>query len=170
MKKIDLIKGLSLGVVLLLCSGAVYAADAVKTEAPATMPAQHGREKMMNDMDDKLGLTADQRTKMKTLRDEMRAKQESLREQVKEKRGALRQELDSTNPDRNKANALVNEITSIETQLAQNHVDQVFKVREILTPEQFQRMREFHEKNKGKHKGMGDRMKGERHEHGEDVK
>ncbi len=93
-----------------------------------------------------LALTDEQRSQMKALREEGRTKMEVLRNEMKSKREALRKELDSDNPDRGKAGAIAKDILSVEEQLINGRIDMVFKVRSILTPEQYQKLREMREK------------------------
>jgi Spy/CpxP family protein refolding chaperone len=61
-------------------------------------------------------------------------------------------------------------MTDLQGQAALNRIDEVFKVRAILTPEQYQKLREFQEKNREKMKDkMKDKMKekkGDRKERG----
>jgi Spy/CpxP family protein refolding chaperone len=107
------------------------------------------------------GMTEDQRSRMKALREEFRGKQQALRDQMKVKKEALRQELDSNNPDRTKAESIAKELNALQGQASLNRIDEVFKIRTILTPEQFQKLKAFHEKNKGKFREkMKEKMKG----------
>jgi Spy/CpxP family protein refolding chaperone len=112
-----------------------------------------------------LGLNEEQRAQMKALREEGKAKMESVRAEMKAKRQALQAELDGPNPDRGKAESIAKEILVIEEQMTKDHIDRVLKVRSILTPEQYQRLRELREKKrsemKEKHMEMRNTMQKE---------
>ncbi|MBF0619173.1 MAG: Spy/CpxP family protein refolding chaperone [Candidatus Omnitrophica bacterium] len=110
-------------------------------------------EEHFKDMDKNLGLSPDQATKMKALREDFRAKVKPLREQLTAKREALRQEMDGASPDRAKVDALLKETNDLQGQVSTLRIDQMFKTRAILTPEQSQKLREFHEKHKKEMKG-----------------
>jgi Spy/CpxP family protein refolding chaperone len=136
-------------------------AHAQKKEAGArSAQGKAQMEKEMAEGEKAAGISQEQRDKLKALRAEFQKKQQALREQIKAKREAIRQELDSPKPNRAKAEALAKEMNQILGQLAMNRIDEVFKIRAILTYEQFQKLREFHEKNKEKfQEKMKERMK-----------
>ena len=116
-----------------------------------------------------LGLTEEQRAKMKTLREAGKTQQEALRNDLKAKHEALRQELDAAKPNRGKAEAIVKDISALEEKIGLNRVDMVLKIREILTPEQYQKLQALHEKKKAemkKQQQMGKKPEGP-HEHAE---
>jgi Spy/CpxP family protein refolding chaperone len=120
-------------------------------------------EKQMAEGEKTAGLSQEQREKMKALREEFRAKQKKFWDQIKAKREDLRRELDSANPDRAKAEGIAKEMNALQGQAALNRIDEVFKIRTILTPEQFQKLQAFHEKNKDKFRErMKERMKDEK--------
>lgn len=105
------------------------------------------------------GISQEQRAKIKALREEFRSQQKALWDKIKAKREALRKELDSPSPDRGRAEAIAKDMNALQGQAAMNRIDEVFKVRAILTPEQYQKLRAFHEKNKDKFR---EKMKGRR--------
>jgi Spy/CpxP family protein refolding chaperone len=130
-------------------------------------PGDAQMEKQMAEGEKAAGISQEQREKMKALREEFRSKQKTLMDQVKAKREALRKELDSPNPNRATTEALAKEMNALQGQAALNRIDEVFKVRTIMTPEQYQKLREFHEKNREKMKEkMGDRKKDGKGGHG----
>jgi Spy/CpxP family protein refolding chaperone len=116
-----------------------------------------------------LGLTDEQRTKMKTLREASKVQQEALRAEIKAKHEALRQELDAANPDRGKAESIVKELSALEQKMGLDRVDMVFQVRAILTPEQYQKLQALHEKRRAEMKKQQSGKKAEGHrEHTEE--
>jgi|GEM_PF-1428350 len=158
----------SLGIAALLFS-LLAAAPAGAQEQGEHMGPPAKNSKMESEMaagEKAAGVTPEQRDKMKALREEFRGKQKVLMEQIKAKREALRQDLDSPAPDRAKVSALAKEINDLQGQAATNRIDQVFKVRAIITPEQYQKLREFHEKNRAKfQEKMKEQMKGKMNDH-----
>ena len=133
--------------VVLLMSYPAMGFCADKKDATKT---SHQGKGLWQEEEKSLGLNPDQQAKMKALREGFRAKQQALREQIKAKYEALRLELDSNTPDRAKAESILKEINSLQAQMGGNRIDEIFQVRGILTPEQFQKLREFPDKNKAK--------------------
>jgi Spy/CpxP family protein refolding chaperone len=106
-----------------------------------------------------LGLNDEQRAKMKTIREEFKAQQEVVRNEMKAKHEALRQELDAVKPDRGKAEGIVKEISVLEQKMGLKRVDMVLTIREMLTPEQYKKLRAFHEKKRAEMKERRSQMK-----------
>jgi Spy/CpxP family protein refolding chaperone len=148
------------GGLLFITAFPAHAEDRGGQMAPPAKDAQ--MEKDMAAGEKAAGISQEQREKMKALREEFQKKQKPLREQIKAKHEALRQELDSANPDRAKAETIAKEMNDLQGQAASNRIDEVFKLRTILTPEQFQKLREFHEKNKAKFQDQMKERKGGR--------
>ncbi len=161
------------GVVLLSSAAVGFCTEkAEKSEKAEKGEAREVREHksgFWKEEEKALGLSQEQQTKMKALREASGAKQKALRDQVKAKRDALRQELDSATPDRAKAEATLKDINALQGEIGSNRVDEIFQVRAILTPEQFQKLHEFHEKNRAKfeERMKKDKMKGHPHSDGE---
>jgi Spy/CpxP family protein refolding chaperone len=126
----------------------------------------HHMEADMAEGEKAAGLTQEQRDKMKALREEFRGKQKAFWDQIKVKREALGKELNSANPDRGKAESMAKEINDLQGNAAISRIDEVFKVRAIMTPEQFQKLRDFHQKQMEKMKGKMKKGTGERWEKG----
>jgi Spy/CpxP family protein refolding chaperone len=100
------------------------------------------------DEDKALGLTDEQRSKMKVIRAESKVRQDALRKEVKARHDALRQELDAEKPDRAKAAAIVKEMGVLEERKGLDRVEMILKIRDILTPEQYKKLQAFHEKKR----------------------
>ncbi len=149
-KKVFQVMGAA-AVLLLFAAGTSRAMDKEPEPSGVMQGPGHprGEERWKNEAKE-LGLTPEQSARMKALHDENRSSQEGLRAQLKAKDAALRQELDAAKPDRAKAESLVKEISVLEEKIGLARVDQALKAREILTPEQAKKLREWHEKNKEK--------------------
>ncbi len=149
-KKVFQVTGVA-AVMVLLAAGASMAMDKEQgPQGPMQGQAQARGEEHWKNEAKELGLTPEQSAKMKALREENRSAMEGVRAQLKAKDAALRQELDAAKPDRAKAESIVKEISALEEKVGLARVDQALKVREILTPEQAKKLREWHEKNKEK--------------------
>lgn len=128
-----------------------------KEHGPGPGP-KGGQEQMKHEQarwqeeENSLGLSEEQRAKMKTVREEAKAKGEALRSQLKVKHEALGQELDAQKPDRAKAEAIVKELGALEQQMGLDRVDMIFQIRAILTPEQYQKLQALHEKRRAEMK------------------
>lgn len=132
-----------IGVVLLFLAGALLQKG---RGCPLMKPLAH---KEWKHDEAALGLSPEQRAQMKALRDEFKVKRDALQAKIQIQREALRQELDGANPDRAKAEAIIQATTLLEQQRSMDHVDHVFKIRTILKPEQFQQLRQFHDQRIG---------------------
>ncbi len=128
------------GAVLLSVAGTSFAGE--RGDGPGKPPS----DKDWKQEQESLGLSPQERVQMKALREEYRGKQGALREQIQAKHEAIRKELDGVNPDRAKAEAIIKEMSVLEEQMAMNRVDEILKIRAILTPEQFQKLHQLHEK------------------------
>ena len=128
----------------------------------ATMEHHPDHEALSQKMDSALGLTPDQKTKMQALRESFTPAQKTMREDLKSKQTALREMLDSAAPDRAKADDLAREINLLQNKMMISHIDHIFKVRAILTPEQYKKLeqeRKSHHKEWDGKKRFGDTEK-----------
>ncbi len=84
-----------------------------------------------------LGLTQDQISKMKQIREENKVKTKQIIQEIRNKDKAIDEELLKENYDRAVVNALLQEIRQLSADMAQLRIDDKIKVRSILTPDQF---------------------------------
>jgi Spy/CpxP family protein refolding chaperone len=99
-------------------------------------------ESVKSDLEDGLGLTLEQKNKIRTIREEFKARQQAIKNGINAKNEALRQELDGDTPVRARVEPIVVEIKSLQGQLTDNRVDVVFKLREIYSPKQIKMIKE----------------------------
>jgi periplasmic protein CpxP/Spy len=99
-------------------------------------------------VEDELGLTPEQKDKLKALREDARAKQAGLADDLRNAKSALQKELDSPSPDRKRADNLVASVNKLQSQILAARVDQVFAMRAILTPEQYQKLVQIREERR----------------------
>ena len=87
-----------------------------------------------------LGLTREQSGQLAELGQGFLADQAALRDQIRTKRAALRLALSIEDIDRDKLQSLSNDILAIQGKLVEHRIDHIFKVREVLTPAQWQKL------------------------------
>ena len=95
-----------------------------------------------------IGLSQEQKDKMKAFREEFNAKQGPLQEQLRNKRNDLGSMLEGDSPDRAKIEAVINEINSLQGQIMLNNADLVLKTRGLMTPEQVQKVKMIREERR----------------------
>jgi len=129
----------------------IFAAGVLSAPTPlfaATDKSKTDEQTAATAVENELGLTQEQKDKLKNLRDDLRAKQNTYSDDLRVAKTSLQQELESANPDRKKADNLVVSINKIQTQMLALRVDQVFAMRTILTPEQYQKLLQQREKRR----------------------
>ena len=84
-----------------------------------------------------LGLTQDQLSQMKEIREQNKIKTKQIIQEIRNKDKAIDEELLKENYDRAVVNALLQEIRQLSADMAQLRIDDKIKVRSILTPDQF---------------------------------
>ncbi len=101
---------------------------------------ERGHKGRMEMMCKKLGLTEDQEARLKSVKEANREAMGNLRLALKEKQGTLREELSKPGVTRQAVEPLVAEVKALEAGLTEARIDGIFKVKEVLTPEQFARL------------------------------
>ena len=116
-------------------------------------------EAVKSDLEEGLGLTAEQKEKVAAIREDFKSKQLAIKNALNAKHEALRQELDGEAPVRAKVDPIIVEIKALQGQLMDNRVDVVFKLREIYTPQQIKMIKEHLEQQR---KAMAVRNQGKK--------
>ncbi len=109
---------------------------------PDTRPGggpQDRHQQMMQD----LGLSQDQMAKMKALHEQGKTQSQALHQQLKTKRQALMQYMQSPDANEAKARALHSDMDNIQRQLGEMRIKSWFQMRQIMTPEQVQKMQQM---------------------------
>ncbi|MNK62769.1 periplasmic protein [compost metagenome] len=104
---------------------------------------QDGMHGPMDKMFDKLNLTAEQREKIKTLRQQGQERNKAQREQLMTKRKELHQLVRSASSTREQAIAKQREVNALQDQLAEARLNAWFEMRAVLTPEQLKQLEQF---------------------------
>ena len=84
-----------------------------------------------------LGLTQDQISQMKQIREQNKIKTKQIVQEIRNKDKAIDEELLKENYSRAVVNSLLQEIRQLSADMAQLRIDDKIKVRSILTPDQF---------------------------------
>ena len=87
---------------------------------------------------EKLNLSPQQEAQIRKLQQANRERSRDLRRNLSQKRRELKQELDKQNSDPEKIKALTSDLKVIDGQLIDEQVDRVLRMKEMLSPEQYQ--------------------------------
>jgi Spy/CpxP family protein refolding chaperone len=100
-----------------------------------------------------LNLTQEQQVKLEANRKAQRQEVTKLLTAIKEKQAKLGEELKKPGVTRASIQALVNEIKSLQAQLIDSRINGILAVKQILSPEQFDKFGQMTEKRQQNHKG-----------------
>lgn len=93
-----------------------------------------------------LNLSAEQLTAIAAIQEEGRTEASRLKAELRAKRHAMMAYVSSTSADQAKAMEHLQDVEAIRTQLSALRLQTWFKIRDVLTPEQLQRMQILREK------------------------
>ncbi len=136
MRTRSLLMGLVAGM-LLLASGSGFCAEPEQMGPPPGMHEGKGDGRHFEKIFDELGLSAEQRDKLKAGREKGRAEEQKIREEMRSAREALGQELDKPTLDVAKVKALHETLKTLIIKGEDRRLDMILEVRTIMTPEQF---------------------------------
>ncbi|MCX8093571.1 MAG: Spy/CpxP family protein refolding chaperone [Candidatus Goldbacteria bacterium] len=123
-----------------------------KTPPPLCMnKTSFGMEGILH-LSEKLNLSGEQIEKIRQIRDDAKKDIVNARKEIKKSMDALQNEFKKTKPDRDKINKLIDEISSNQKKMMVIRTEQMLKIKEILTPEQFKKLINIFEKHKKKFK------------------
>ena len=104
--------------------------------------------KIMN----QLNLTDEQKEKLKANKQEHREEIKQMQGYLKDHRQSLKEELESPDADKNRINNIITEMKETEGKLMYLRTVGILETKEILTPEQFEKLQSFHKQAKQKRK------------------
>jgi Spy/CpxP family protein refolding chaperone len=133
------------GVALIFAMGVLLAPSA---RCLAADKSKADEEAAAEKVEKELALSPEQKDKLKALREDLRAKQVAITNDLRAAKGSLQKELESPTPDRKRADSLVADINKLQSQMLSLRVEQVFSMRAILTPEQYQTLLKAREKRR----------------------
>ena len=91
-----------------------------------------------------LNLTSEQKEKLKAQREAKKEANKAVREELKTKMQALHETISKPGTTRADVNELVGEVSALKGQMFSQMIDDVFAMKQILTPEQFAKMQAEH--------------------------
>lgn len=100
------------------------------------------REKMMDNLTRELDLTPEQQGQIKKQRSEHRKKNRELKDEVSAKRLELKQELERQTTNKKRIDSIVAELKILMGNQLSQRVEGILSIREILTPEQFNKFQQ----------------------------
>lgn len=106
-----------------------------------------------------LNLTPQQKAQIESQRNEQREQNKQLRTLLSEKRKELKQELEKAVSDRAQIERIAEELKEIQSQRLDQRINSILKMKEILTPEQYEK---FRQKTRSLMKQKGKRMNAHR--------
>ena len=92
-----------------------------------------------------LNLTEEQQQQLKTQHEKHKAQIAQMQEYLKEHRQRLKEELESPDADKNRINNIITEMKETEGRLMYLRTMGILETKEILTPEQFEKLQSFHQ-------------------------
>jgi len=104
-------------------------------------------------MASRLNLTVEQKEQLKAHRETQQQAMMEMHRALKEKRAQFKQQLDNPDATRESVNALAADIKTLTGQMIDQRIDAVFAVRQILTPDQFNQLRQAMQQRGGDEKG-----------------
>ncbi len=104
--------------------------------------------KIVMDVLDRLDLSQEQREKIKAIHEERREKTKWLRKEMRENMKALKDELDFYKSDERRIKEIMEKIKGVGAELFETHVNTFIRMKEILTPGQFETFKKEMEKKK----------------------
>lgn len=90
-----------------------------------------------------LGMTPEQMERMKAIHEQGKGQSQALHQQLRTKRQALMQYMKSPDATEAQARSMNAELNAVQRQLGELRIKSWFQMRGILTPEQFQKMRQM---------------------------
>jgi len=127
---------------LLLISTSAYARDRGPEGADRFHKGPEKGARMMEEIMDELDLTDVQKTQLEELKKPSVEEFKKRREEVKAINQELKKELDKAETDKAKIDSLVDKLVAFEREKIEKRVEHILKVKEILTPEQFELLKQ----------------------------
>lgn len=122
------------------------------------LPAQASRGKAEERgvrMTQELNLSQEQQDQMKALRTKSKDAHKAEREEFRTKKNELNDLLKASSVDKKAIDTKIKEISALTEEKMQNRVEHLLKVKEILTPEQFEKFLQMKEERMKQHRGKG---------------
>jgi len=134
------------------------------------MGNRQGKDRMMDEVMEEIGITPDQKQQIEKLREENKGESKEIKTRRKAAKKAIRTELDQPGSDKAKLGKLVNESTDLYRKQTELRIKSILDIKSVLTPEQFEKMHQKLEIKKEVKKELRKQGKGKRSKfwHGKD--
>ena len=130
------------GLVAVAVAAMVFSTVGVYAEASGNAPQRaEKREWHLKKMAKELQLTAEQQEQLAKEHEEFASKSKDLKAKMRSTRSSLKAELEKPAPDKDQVGNLTTELKNLSGQQIQNRVDKVMAMKQILTAEQFNKMK-----------------------------
>ena len=107
----------------------------------------HGKGPGIEKLIENLGLTPEQVVKLKEQKGAHRQNTMQTAKELKAKRQELKEELAKEEVNKDSINSIIAQISELQSSLLYQRIQGVLTMKEILTPEQFEKFQSFHEHN-----------------------
>ena len=101
-----------------------------------------------------LNLTDEQKEQLREKREEHKGQIQQMAEYLKSQREDLKEELEKSDADKNRINNIIMEMKETEGRLMYLRTVGILETKDILTPEQFEKLRSFHQKAKQQRRSL----------------
>lgn len=93
-------------------------------------------------LSEELGLTPEQQTRLEEQREAFKSKRKVLMEKMQVKNKALKEELEKPEVNRARADKNISDIQALTGEKLRSRVDRIIAMKDILTPEQFEKLQQ----------------------------
>lgn len=125
-----------------------FAQDSASAGKPTADSASRYEEAV-----NRLNLSAEQKEKIKALRQTQKQQMMELRQSLKEARAKLKEHLDNPEATRESVAPLADNIKNILAKMVDQRVEGILAVKSVLTPEQFSQLQQSRQKMRDNEKG-----------------
>ena len=146
--------------IVVVCFSFMVMPFAAQAQKAASAPGAGGPV-MTEDMkiEKEIGISPEQHKKMQDLSLAARTKEKALKDETDAKRSALKQELEQDKINRAKIDGLIADIKEAQGKILEARVDLVIGTREIMTPEQYKKFKEWRKNFSNQNSGMKEKMR-----------
>ena len=150
------------GVIAGLCAGSMIQAQMYDHWGKDGKEMGERRKELGDKIIKELDLTAEQEKQMKEQREKTGKKNKAIRKELGEKMKKLKEELEKKDVDRRKIDAIAEEIKTLKGSLIDQRIDSVLAMKQILTTEQYEKLKELRKKRHAERRKVRKGKKGKR--------
>lgn len=148
------------GLIAALCVGSVVHAQPFDDFGGMKEGMGERRKVLSDKLVKELNLTSEQEKQIRKQRKEKRKKNKTIRKKLGKKMKELREELEKQDVDKGKIDAIAEGIKALRGTLIDQRINAILAMKEILTPEQYEKLKELREKRRSERRKMRKGKKG----------